>query len=251
MKREQQENYSMIASEMFNQEGRTQKAKTMWSVLSDCIEEDCKKLRLLNVGGSSGIIDEYLAGYFSSITSLDIDVNAQFGARKIAVSKNVHFVTSDATGMGIKTASVDVVICSQVYEHVLSPELMMAEINRVLKPGGICYFSASNRLMFNEPHYNLKFLSLLPRFLAHKYVRAMGKGDFYHEKHYSYWALKHLVKKFEVVDYTQKIVNDPVRFQADYMLPSLGLKHFFYKLFCRCFYFLMPGYIWVLRKSSH
>ena len=84
--------------------------------------------------------------------------------------------------------SFDIVICSHVYEHVPDPERMFDQIHRVLKPGGVCYFSAGNRLMWNEPHYDLPLLSVLPRPLAHLYIRLAGKADRYHEKHLTYWG---------------------------------------------------------------
>ena len=79
---------------------------------------------------------------------------------------------------------------------------MMNEIHRVLKMGGVCYFAAGNRLMYNEPHHNLPLLSVLPRPLAHIYIRMAGKANFYYEKHLSYWGLKQLVQQFKRVDYT-------------------------------------------------
>ncbi len=73
-----------------------------------------------------------------------------------------------------------------------------------MKPGGFCYFSGNNRVMIMEPHYKLPFLSLLPRPLAHRYMRLAGKGDYYHEKHVSYWGLRELCKKFHIIDYSEK-----------------------------------------------
>ncbi len=119
---------------------------------------------------------------------------------------NLRFQVADALDLPFEDESFDVVICSHVYEHVPDPDRMFDEIFRVLRKDGICYFSAGNRLMWNEPHYNLPLLSVLPRPLAHVYIRLAGKARFYHEKHLSYWGLKSLVRRFAVTDYTQRLV---------------------------------------------
>ena len=125
---------------------------------------------------------------------------------------------------------------------------MMDEIYRVLVSGGVVYFAASNRFMFNEPHYNLPLLSVIPKPIAHLYLRALKRGDFYYEKHYSYWGLKKLVKEFEITDYTEKLVKEPEKFGTSYMVKPAGFKYFTAKLITRYFNWISPGYIWVLKK---
>jgi len=144
--------------------------------------------------------------------------------------------------------SFDVVICVQIYEHMPNANQLMLEIYRVLKPGGICYFAAGNRLNIKEPHYNLPFLSVIPRPLGHIYLRLVGKGKFYYEKHFSYWGLKKLVHRFEVYDYTKKIIENADFFQASYMLPAGSIKAKIAKFIVNHIYWLCPGYIWLLKK---
>ena len=118
--------------------------------------------------------------------------------------KTSQFRVADALNLPFANESFDVVICSQVYEHVPDPGKMFDEIFRVLKHGGVCYFAANNRLALNEPHYHLPFLSFMPRQLAHRYMRLAGKGSHYYEEHLSYWGLKSLTKRFRRIDYTLK-----------------------------------------------
>jgi hypothetical protein len=125
---------------------------------------------------------------------------------------------------------------------------MFEEIHRVLRLGGICYFSAANRLMWNEPHYNLPLLAPIPRPLAHIYIRLAGKADFYHEKHLTYWGLKTLVSKFGRNDYTVRLITEPAKFQTEYMLPAGSMKARIARAVAGWFYWALPGYIWVLQK---
>jgi hypothetical protein len=124
---------------------------------------------------------------------------------------------------------------------------MMAEIQRVLRPGGACYFAAGNRLNPIEPHYALPFLSLLPRPLAHRYLRLSRKGYSYHEQFFSYWGLRTLTRGFARQDYTLKVIQDPERYRTAYMVGS-GARRRVAVWVARHAYWAMPGYIWLLRK---
>ena len=127
---------------------------------------------------------------------------------------------------------------------------MIREIFRVLKPGGICYFAAGNRISLMEPHYKLPFLSLLPRPLAHIYMKLAGKGNYYHEKHLALPGLKKLVSNFIVHDYTKKIISDPKKFSAEYMLNPGSTKHKIAQFIINNAYWLCPTYIWILEKPN-
>ena len=248
MNREYQYNFSSLPAGKYDVLGRERKAKTMVAVLEDHIQAPLNNQSLLNVGGSTGIIDSYLADYFHSVVSVDIDEPAIEQARSNFKKDNLSFQTGDALNLQFSDNSFDVVICSQVYEHVPNPQKMLDEIFRVLVPGGICYFAASNRLMWNEPHYNLPLLSVVPRPLAHLYVRLMKKGSQYHELHYTYWGLKKLVRNFIINDATHKLICDPVKYHIDYMVPPNSLKAVIAEIITGKFPWLTPGYIWLLQK---
>jgi ubiquinone/menaquinone biosynthesis C-methylase UbiE len=126
----------------------------------------------------------------------------------------------------------------------------MTEIHRVLKPSGVCYFSAGNRLTVKEPHYNLPFLSVMPRYFAHRYMKIAGKGTFYYEKHLSYWGLKRLIRNFERIDYTKRIIENPELFYANYMIKHGTMKSAFARLIVNYAYWMCPSFIWLLRKTA-
>jgi len=235
---------------MFDVDGRERKARTMVAVLQECLPGPLNSYRMLNVGGSAGIIDNYLAGYFAAVIGVDIDEPAVKHAKASFQRENLAFQVGDALDLQFAEASFDVVVCSQVYEHVPDAARMMREIYRVLRPGGVCYFAASNRLMWNEPHYNLPLLSVIPRSLAHLYVRWAGRAESYYEHHYSYWGLRHLVRMFEVEDFTRRMVADPQKYHVEYMIRPGSMTAVIAGLISRWFYWLVPGYIWILKKNA-
>ena len=245
-----QHDFSASSSKMHDYEGRQKKAATMVAVLQDYFDCPLHDIRAFDVGASTGIIDAYLANYFGSMIGIDIDTQAVEHANSAFEQSNLFFHVGDALYLQIPDESVDVVICSQVYEHVPDAQLMMREIYRVLRPGGVCYFAASNRFMWNEPHYNLPLLSVIPRPMAHWYIRLAGKADHYHELHFSYWGLKQLVKDFDVVDYTLEMVSHPEKYGVAYMLQPGSLKVRLAQLISKYANWLTPGYIWLLRKPG-
>jgi len=232
---------------MHSREGRQRKARTMLAVLADHLGESrLSQARVLNVGCSTGLIDEVLATRTARVVGIDIDQDA-IALADARRSHNTEFRLGDAMALDFPDGSFDVVICSQVYEHVPDPQRMMGEIHRVMADGGVCYFAATNRWCVMEQHYQLPFLSVIPVSWAHRYLRMAGAGDFYYERHLGLRGLRRLVAKFDVVDYTRRILDEPDRFEARYLVGS-GMKQGIARLLARTAYWLFPGYVWLLRR---
>ena len=248
--RRYQHNFSrMVDGAMYKHQGRERKAKTILAVMQDFLgQTPLPSLSLLDVGSSTGIIDNFLVDHFFKVTGIDIDKEAIQYAQKTFKKDNLQFMVDDLMDMSFPDNTFDVVVCTQIYEHVPDAQTMMSEIFRVLKPGGVCYFTAGNRMTIMEPHYRLPFLSIIPRPLAHMYMKISGKGDYYHEKHLNLPGLRKLAAGFIVHDYTKKIINDPEKYHADYMLAADSSKHKIAKLVINHTYWLCPTYIWILEK---
>ena len=250
MTRDYQFNYSALKPSVFNSEQREKKARIIVKVCQDFLQcENLSHLSLLDVGSSSGIIDNYLADYFQHVSGIDIDETAMAHAQTTFDKPNLSFSHGDAMQLEHSSNSIDVVVCSHVYEHVPDASKMFDEILRVLKPGGFCYFSGNNRVMLMEPHHRLPFLSLLPRWLAHRYMRLAGRGRFYHEKHVSYASLKKLCGAFRLIDYSDKVISDPDKFEVSYMLRPGTLKQRIARLVATYMQWATP-HIWILQKPS-
>ncbi len=248
-KRGYQLDFSLGNEAMHSVTGRQRKAATMLAVLTAALGECLAAARVLNVGCSTGIIDTFLAPHVAHVTGIDIDAPAVEAARASCSAANAEFRVGDAMRLDFPDATFDIVVCSQVYEHVPDPVRMMDEIHRVLRPGGVCYFAATNRFCVMEQHYHLPFLSVIPVPLAHRYLRVLRRGHFYHERHMSLGGLRRLVRGFDVDDYTRRMLADPDTYAARYMLghgPRLRVA----RTLAYLAYALFPGYVWLLRPRG-
>lgn len=234
-------------SAVFDKESRQRKARKILAVLEDHLI-DLKKLNLLEIGCAAGIGTKVYAEKVASIIAIDIDQPAVLHAGAQNDTANTTYCVMDSQMMGFPDASFDVVICAHVYEHVPDAGRLIDEIHRVLKKGGVCFFAAGNRWRVIEPHYQLPFLSMMPKSLAHKYLRIIGRGNYYYENHLSYWQLRDLVSLFEIIDYPKRIIDFPSIFNASDMLHEGTIKHRLAKIFIRFAYWICPTFLWLLRK---
>jgi len=236
---------------MYDKDSRKLKSDKIIRVLAEQFDSFENKTAL-EASCSAGYMSVYLGSHFPILDAIDIDEEAIKNARAKNSKKNIIYHKMDALNMSFEDSSYDIVICNQMYEHVPNANRLMDEIYRVLKPGGICFFGATNRHKIIETHYGrIPFLSWLPKPLAHRYLRLLGKGDFYYETLLSYRKLKILTKKFDCIDYTKEIIRSPAKYCAtDVVRPGSTVQKLSI-VFLKFFYFLSPGYIWLLQKPKN
>jgi ubiquinone/menaquinone biosynthesis C-methylase UbiE len=234
---------------LYDQPGRIAKAKKIVAVIADFSDKPLSGLRVLDIGGSAGVMTDLFAETFAHVTEIDIDNVAVERGRAACQAENVNWVCGDATDMPFADRSFDCLICNHVYEHVDDQQALMSEIARVLRPGGLCYFSAGSRFVLIEGHYFLPFLSWLPHRAADIYMKLAGRQGRYDVKLLSYRNLKKLLRGFKVHDYTIPILKEPQRFAADDLVRQSGMAFRVPAFIYRIFYPLLPIWIWVLTKK--
>jgi len=235
---------------LFDDARQAQKSAKILSVLEDFYggSGSLSSLSLLDIGCSAGLMTQAYSQSFSRTIGIDIDAPAvEYAARNFS-SEKLEFVVADAMNTGFSSGSFDVVTCTHIYEHVPDSNRLMKEIHRILRKGGICHFTAQNRMSIMEPHYGLPLLSVIPKPLAHWYLRILGRGKLYYENHLTLAGLRKLVADFECYDYTTEIIRDPVQYHATELLTSGSLKQKLALFVTRTLYFLCPTYVWILKK---
>jgi ubiquinone/menaquinone biosynthesis C-methylase UbiE len=241
------------AEAMYDDSLRRQKARKILVVIQDYarrLGRTTSEMSLLDVGCSTGFFADTGSSEFRRVVGIDIDEGAVAHAQERFATKKVSFQVADSMAMPFDNASFDIVSCSQIYEHVPDPKRLLDEIYRLLRPGGYCYFAAGNRMVLMEPHYRLPFLSLPPKPIAHLYLRLTGKGSHYYENHLFVGELRKLVAAFGWVDYTRRIIEDPLTFYATEMIHPGSLKQKLALATLDLAYWLCPTYVWILTKPE-
>lgn len=244
-----QHNFSEKQISMYDSNLRINKANKTIAVIKDYLK-DVSNLDLLDIGSSTGIMTNEYAKHFRKVVGIDLDLRAVRYANDNFNKENLQFLGSPIEESNFKEASFDVITCSHIYEHVPSDKELIENIYKLLKPGGVCYFAAGNRFQIIEAHYKLPFLSYFPKKIANVYIRIFKNEKEYYENLKSYRNLKKLVMRFDVVDYTLKILQEPNKFSANEFLKKHTLKYYIVNFVSKIFYFLIPTYIWLLKKPT-
>jgi len=238
---------------MFDERGRLQKAQKTAAVILDAMPGfglEPARARVLDIGCSTGILTRHYAASFGDVVGVDIDDGAVEWARNNRSADNIEYRVGDSMELPFADCEFDVVTCTHIYEHVPDAQRMLDEIFRVLKPGGLCYFAAENRMRIWDGHYNLPLLTPLPKPLRDVYVRWTRKGERCYETHLGLWGLRRLVRRFEITDYTAAVVRDPEKYMAGDMIRPGSLKQRAALTLLTVAYWAFPTYLWILRKPG-
>jgi 2-polyprenyl-3-methyl-5-hydroxy-6-metoxy-1,4-benzoquinol methylase len=178
--------------------------------------------RVLDLGCGSGVLACYMARHGAQVTGADITEHgtrltaANAASRGLAVS----VVRTDAEAMGFADASFDFVLSWGVLHHSRSTERALAEVRRVLRPGGRGLMMVYHR---NSLVYYLKGLYwLLARgriFSGETFVSVTDRyADGYYHRHFSRAELSRCLQDAGLTP--ERLVATQ---QEEPILPGLGV----------------------------
>ncbi|HZU74573.1 MAG TPA: class I SAM-dependent methyltransferase [Acidimicrobiales bacterium] len=104
---------------------------------------------ILDIGCGAGLVAERLADRAARYVGTDfgghhIDYAAKRMEELSGAALSAAFVRGDAERLPFGDGVADVVVLSEVIEHLLRPELAVWEIARVLRPGGVMVMTTNN-----------------------------------------------------------------------------------------------------------
>jgi SAM-dependent methyltransferase len=94
-----------------------------------------RPLAIADFGCNKGRLLTRLREDYPDAVLTGVDVQARF--QPLLEKKGIRFVHSDICATGLPAESQDVVVSTDVIEHTRHPERMIAEVHRVLRPGGV------------------------------------------------------------------------------------------------------------------
>jgi SAM-dependent methyltransferase len=103
-------------------------------------------VKALEVGPGSGVYLPLLAELFDEVVAADVEQDFLAHARRLRQShRNLVPVTDDITDTRLAPDSFDLVLCSEVIEHLRTSAPALAGIHRLLRPGGYLVLSTPQR----------------------------------------------------------------------------------------------------------
>ena len=138
--------------------------------------------RVLDIGCGGGILAEALAHHGATVTAID-KAEASLSVAKLHLLESqldISYLDSTAEEFAeTQPAQFDVVTCLEMLEHVPDPSSVVAACQRLVKPGGLVFFSTINR---NPKSYLFAIigaeylLNLLPRG-THDYAKLIKPSE--------------------------------------------------------------------------
>ena len=108
-------------------------------------------LRILDVGCGGGLLTEPLKRLGANVTGLDASAEAIKAAKDHAsvVGLDIDYRVGDLSTIPNELDQFDVVIASEVIEHVPDPQSFIEEIHKLISPGGKLIITTLNRSLMS------------------------------------------------------------------------------------------------------
>lgn len=130
-------------------------------------------LRVGDIGCGAGTQCALWAREGHDVHGIDINVDLIKLGRERAAAQHlsIDLQSGSATALPWADASMDVVLCPELLEHVADWEAVLREAVRVTRPGGLLYVSTTNRLCPVQAEFTLPAYSWYPAPLKRYYER--------------------------------------------------------------------------------
>lgn len=96
-----------------------------------------KEMSVLEIATGTGLIALNIAGFVNSVEAADYSPKMIEAAKKKHAPGNVYFSVEDGTSLSYPDEAFDAVIISNALHIMPNPGMVLGNVRRVLKPGGL------------------------------------------------------------------------------------------------------------------
>jgi SAM-dependent methyltransferase len=114
---------------------RIVQAPMLTSLIDRTALASARGLTILNAGAGEGSFSPLLLALPGAARVVEMDYGYRSSALDTSDNRQ-HAVAASLTEIPLKSASVDLVLCSEVLEHIVDDQSALDELRRVLAPGG-------------------------------------------------------------------------------------------------------------------
>jgi SAM-dependent methyltransferase len=140
--------------------------------IAECARE--RPGRALEIGFGAGVYLRALAHHYSEVVGTDLNQSQLEHARACTADiANLQVLIDDITDSQLPAHSFDLVLCSEVIEHIRDTRRAMAGIRRVVAPGGLLIVSTPQRHSLMELACKLAFMPGVINFVRRVYGEAV------------------------------------------------------------------------------
>lgn len=107
-------------------------------------------INLIEIGCGDGYILDMIKSRFNNIKISGLEYNSVRLARSAKRNQGINHICGSGTAIPTKESVFEVVVCTEVIEHILDDNLLLREINRVLKLGGHLILTTPNINTFSR-----------------------------------------------------------------------------------------------------
>ena len=181
-----------------------------WSFINTCIEKmhflhPERKLRILDAGCGDGINLTILSKIpYARVTACDYNPLRLDRTRKAFL--NVEVIEQNLTNVQMAKDSFDIILCSQVLEHIREDMVVLGELKRILSEDGV--------LIIGVPNEGCFLAKLRNRVLEPHICKTTDHVHFYTEKEF--------VEKLNSAGFS---VRD--RFYENFFFPKQSINNYF------------------------
>lgn len=238
-----------------NQEIYSSYADEIESLVAPFLGKPLDQCHVLDVGSGNGGVALELARRAKMVTGMEIvpALHERAVEKKMQSGvANAEFVLGNVYNLPWKE-EFDLVVFLTAIEHIPDHDLALQKMVQALKPGGVLYMTAPNRLWPIEQHYGLPFLSWLPLPIANRYVRAFKKAESFEDASYSltYFGLRRLLNRFPLEYKFCTPANVEAKVYSCGLAKGRGLYRFAKWLLDRfpAFWVISKGFIVIAKKK--